>query len=790
MRITLLYSFILLLSLDVIAGGKQKQATSVSNESRLYFTENKGQVGDQHFQPRPDVLFTGQMKGLSFHLCKDGISYQQYRVERWEVSVDERQVPGKTDSIPAELSVYRTDIRWLNSKPEFEVEKGRARPGHENYYLPVCPEGVSGVQSFEAITYRNIYDGIDVKWYDREGSLEYDFVVAPGADYRQIRWEIEGAEEVTISENGELLIRTPFGEIREQAPVALQDGKEIEVKWDVTGKQVGFRLEEYDRSRRLVIDPWVRAWGTYFGGITDDKAWGSAIDIYGDVYLSGETGSMDYIATTGAYQATLSGIYDAFLVKFNGDGARQWATYYGGTDRERGTICSVDSALNVYMAGASWSPDVIATPGCHQDTLAGVWDIFIVRFDRTGKRLWGTYYGGEDKDDPTSCGVDPHANIYLAGRTLSKTGISSAGSHQPLPGSLPGDELGYITKFDKNGVRQWGTYYQGVPKSCVVNDTMGIFAAGWTMSDSGVSTPGVHQAGYGGGFADGFFVKFNGNGVREWGSYYGGLEQDNIDAITIDVHSNIYIAGSTNSEDAIATTNSMRPTKDEYYDTFFAKFDRNGIRIWGTYYGGETHDWCKGIAVNDFGDVCVSGHTRSRDHISGSSAFQRQYNDQGDVYLIVCDSSGKRLRMGTYYGGTAEDYPVGNPLVSGNNLYLAGYTASGGLASAGSYQQGNKGSSDAFLVNFRTTVGFDEMESEEDYYVTYPNPSNGTVYIRAKNMLAGIKVKLYDIIGHEVISYNHQNTDLISLHIPGPAGLYFLKITAGDKTVVKQLVKQ
>ena len=130
----------------------------------------------------------------------------------------------------------------------------------------------------------------------------------------------------------------------------------------------------------LIIDPVVRQWGTYYGGTGDDRGNSCAIDASGNIYLAGWTSSTTGIATTGAHQTTFGGFNDAFLVKFNSSGVRQWGTYYGGTGWEEGWSCATDSSGNIYLAGQTGSTSGIATTGAHQTTFGGNYDAFLVKF--------------------------------------------------------------------------------------------------------------------------------------------------------------------------------------------------------------------------------------------------------------------------------------------------------------------------------------------------------------------------------------------------------------------------
>jgi hypothetical protein len=153
----------------------------------------------------------------------------------------------------------------------------------------------------------------------------------------------------------------------------------------------------------------------------------------------------------------LNGGLDAFLVKYNSSGVRLWGTYCGGINDEYGYSCSADYLGNVYLAGETRSSSNIASGG-HQNTYGGLRDAFLVKFNSTGVRQWGTYYGGPNIDLGFICSVDAANNVYLSGETQSTVSIAFGGYQNTFGGGTNDD---FLVKFNSSGVRQWGTYYGG-----------------------------------------------------------------------------------------------------------------------------------------------------------------------------------------------------------------------------------------------------------------------------------------------------------------------------------------
>ena len=704
----------------------------LNKTQQISFKENKGQVSDQFSNPRPDVLFTGNTGNLVFHLRNNGVSYQMYRVDKWKKITEDYLHSGihrkPSDKIPEQTTTYRLDIDWVGANTNAKLQKQDQIPGQDNYYTEVCPNGVFGVQSYGSVVYQNLYNGIDLKWYQKNGNLKYDYVVAPGVDHTQIKLNIKGATKISINKKGELIIETPLGKLTEQTPLVLQGGKKLNAKWKIEREIVSFSIEGIDPTQEMIIDPLVRLWGTYYGGNLEDELWYTFSDPLGDTYSSGVSESSNNIATTGAHQTVNAGGPssnwggDAVLVKFNSAGVRQWGTYYGGAGSDYANLCAGDASGNyVAMVGGTTSSvtGVIATFGSHQPNYAGsssnAGDGFLVLFDNNGIRQWGTYYGGTADDWGGGCDFDPSGNIFLSGETSSTNGnsIATPGSHQPTYGG--GTYDGFLAKFNITGTRLWGTYYGGALSdaayTCITDGAGNCFITGSTTSPSGISSLGAYQPVYGGGssswFGDAFIAKFDANGTRQWSTYYGGIGDDWAYNCVLDGFGNIYIAGTTSlpSQAVISTPTSHQPLfGGGSYDAFLLKLSPTGSRQWCTFYGGSSTEDYAYCSIDPSGNIYLTGVTTSTAAISTPCSYQQNYGGGvGDAYLVKFDGTGLRL-WGSYYGGAGtEEWPTCSTDPFGN-VYITGgtnSTAAGIIASAGSHQAAFAGGPfDGFLVKF------------------------------------------------------------------------------------------
>jgi hypothetical protein len=203
------------------------------------------------------------------------LSYQLSRVESWKEADEElhlsKSLAKENQKVPDQIGTYRVDAEWQNHNPNFTVEKGKALEGYNNYYN--VPDGVEPalfVKQYETVTLKNIWNGIDVHYYSTNGFLETDYLVAPGADYKQIQIEIKGAE-LSTDKDGNLIMKTPFGEIREGKLKVYQNNELLEAKWIVREGLVSFEIPHYNPALALRIDPLTRVWGTYYSGRMGEK---------------------------------------------------------------------------------------------------------------------------------------------------------------------------------------------------------------------------------------------------------------------------------------------------------------------------------------------------------------------------------------------------------------------------------------------------------------------------------------------------------------------------------------
>ena len=315
-------------------------------------------------------------------------------------------------------------------------------------------------------------------------------------------------------------------------------------------------------------------WATYFGGPGNEDYYSSGkhvcVDASGNVYITGNTRSASGIATPGAFMTTYTGTStngNAYLAKFTSSGSLLWATYYGGTGGDFANSVATDGSGNVFLSGYTFSATGIATPGAYMAAFAGTGgsiaaNAFLVKFNSSGARLWGTYYGGTGGDAAQNLAIDGAGDLYLSGGTGSTSGIVTPGAHLT---TLLGISVGFLAKFSNSGSLLWGTYYGGgaaqIQGRAVVSDALGNVYFGGTAGagDSDIATPGTFltSAPLGGSF----LAKFTSTGSLLWGTYFhgtgGGLTV--INGLATDASSNVYFGGFTSDSAGITTAGSYQP---------------------------------------------------------------------------------------------------------------------------------------------------------------------------------------------------------------------------------------
>ncbi|MES2853838.1 MAG: hypothetical protein V4698_13080, partial [Bacteroidota bacterium] len=387
---------------------------------------------------------------------------------------------------------------------------------------------------------------------------------------------------------------------------------------------------------------------------------------------------------------------------------RLWGTYYGGENLEFSSSVFVKDSF-VYWAGTTYSFSNIASSGAHQNYHFAGWDYdcFFTKLNSDGTRVWGTYYGGGYADRINQIKVSNNDNVYIAGETLSKTNIATFGSHQQNPGDPVWNSYdGFLVKFDNNGIIQWGTYYGDLNderiNSITIDSNEKIYISGETRSDKSISTIGSYQPNYtnqGQYPYDGFIAKFSSNGVREWGTYYGGNNRDAILDSKLDSNGDLIFLGITNSTLGISTPNAYQEINNGT-DGFVVKFDTNGNRIWGTYFGGNSDDLFFNLGIDASDNLYCFGQTYSTQNIATTGVFQEIYkNNQLNHSGCIFKLNSNGFKT---WGSYFFPETLGGSVSKTGDVYFTGRVEDGFLPTPNAYQEIRNLGTESYLVKYNT----------------------------------------------------------------------------------------
>ena len=319
----------------------------------------------------------------------------------------------------------------------------------------------------------------------------------------------------------------------------------VRTEFRIENDAVTFSIPAYDHTQPLVIDPTLQ-WSTYYGGSSSDYGYGITTGPSGEVVVTGYTISINFPVVAG-FQMSNQGGRDAFVVKFDALGFRQWATYYGGSNDDRGFGVATDGSGDVYFAGDTFSQNFPVTPGAFQTGNGGGFDAFLVKLNAAGLRLWGTYAGSFEEDKAFAVDADASGNVVIAGKTRSVSFPVTNGTAQT---TNAGGEDAFVLRFNTIGTRIWGTYYGGREDEYALGvkfDGAGnVFITGPTLSPNFPTTSGAFQQNHLGS-NDAFLVKLTSTGGLLWATLYGGNGNDVANGVTVDPSGNAIFAGVTTS---------------------------------------------------------------------------------------------------------------------------------------------------------------------------------------------------------------------------------------------------
>jgi hypothetical protein len=613
----------------------------------LRFEENRGQINPQaRFQARGDgyqVFLTVNGATLALH---KGVapSPKPAAYKSFHPQTQPSDIVGLT-FVGGNANPKLTGLGQVAAKTSYLI--GRDQNGW-----------LTGIRNYQKVRYESVYPDTDLIFYGHGRELEFDFILARGADPSRIRVRLTGAKQLKIDAEGNAVLHTSDKDLVLRAPIAYQrraDSRQlVSARYVLSANnEIEFEIGPYDTQEPLVIDP-VLSYSSYLGGSNFDALLNVTVDREGFAYATGFTCSVDFPTMNPLQSQNLAGTFGgctAFVSKFNQSGSELvYSTYLGGTGGfETGLSIAVDQNFNAYLTGVTLSPDFpLQNPFQAQNS--GGAEAYVAELNPSGTGLvYSSFLGGSGDDIGLDIAIDGEGAAYVTGDTSSP--------NFPVRHPL--------------------------------------------------------QATFNGGQSDAFVAKIEPRGTAiAFATYMGGSNEDHGFGIALDFARNIYVAGYSNSVDFPATQHAFQPASAGGFDAVVFKLTNNGQQlIYSTYLGGSGDDQGLDIAVDLFGSAHISGQTCSANFPTRNPA-QAAPTGQCAGYAARLDPSGSHLIYSTYLGGSDDandnfDFARGittqnvvGPLVFD---YVSGQTCSPNFPVAHAIQPNYGGSCDAFVTKLGPT---------------------------------------------------------------------------------------
>ena len=558
--------------------------------SQTEFIENKGQWDKE-------VKFMSNAGNGAFFLQNKGFTVLQYDPKDLEKFVDKMHGHALPQALAKEeklLHSHAYKVEFLNANNNAEIIPDRSLPSVNNYFIGNDKsKWATDCHIYKGITYKNVYPNIDIRYYSDAGAnLKYDFIIHPGGDISRIALKYRGADNLRIK-NKELVIHTSVGENKELYPYTYQvvnnERKELDAKYVVDGDVVRFKVKDYSRDNTIIIDPSL-VFFTYTGSTADNWGFTATYGPDGSFFSAGIAFGNGYPVSAGAYQTSFKGgQFDIAIIKLTPDGSnRVYGTFIGGGDQDQPHSLIVDPQGNLILAGRSRSSDYPTTAPVFGP--GGQWDIVVTKLNAAGNALIGSMRIGGSLDD----GVNIKDKSVQGTRSLNRN------------------------------------YGDDARSEVIIDGGNNIYVASCTQSTGSAgsrfpTTPGAFQTAPGSN-QDAVVLKLNPNcNSVIWSSFLGGNGDDAAYVLALGNSNNLYVAGGTGSTDLPEISSSgviSSSNSGGVCDGFVVEVSSAGtIANKGTYLGTSSADQIYGIQTDKNGNVYVMGTTEGTWPVLNASIF-------------------------------------------------------------------------------------------------------------------------------------------------------------------------
>ncbi|MEW6657082.1 MAG: SBBP repeat-containing protein [Thermodesulfobacteriota bacterium] len=579
------------------------ETAEFSSRLPLFFMKNQGQL-------KGPIKYYEQARGRAVYFTPAGLKFTFLKEAEPVGEPGRRPRKGKALRAARLSRQPATPLRFtlnpVGMSRRVQIVGADPRPGKVNYLRGPDPEKWrTGIPTYGAVAYLGAYPGIDLKFYGTGRHLEYDVIVHPGAAPSRVRFQYQGIKGLEVTPDGDLAVHLPDGgslvqkkpliyQVIDGVRVPRQGGFKLAPGKDVRG--YSFEVASYDKKIPLVIDPEM-LYSTYLGGSAYDAGYAVAVDSSGNAYLTGCTFSDDFPAA-GGYDSYLSGYEDVFVAKFNAAGAMVYSTYLGGYGTDEGYGIAVDGSGSAYVTGYTDSSS-FPTRNAWQSSRKGSTDAFLTKLNAAGNALvYSTYLGDNYDDAGYGMAVDIAGNAYVAGESFN-------------PGSLYN---AFVARFNSSGSQVYRTSLGGAGDDYALGiaaDKNGnAYVTGGTRSTNFPVTAGVLQTQFKGG-SDAFVAKLNSAGSVVYSTYLGGSLEDEGYGLAVDNYGNPCVAGTTYSID-FPLKSPYQSSRKGNADAFVARLNTTGTALnYSTYLGQDNDDEGFGLALDRSGAAYIAGWTAS-----------------------------------------------------------------------------------------------------------------------------------------------------------------------------------
>ncbi len=681
----------------------------------LLFETNRGQVD-------APVDFVARGSGYTMLLAATGLAISSPSKIADVIPGRVPRLASWSESDPAGPKSAVTRVEFAGADPRAVGAGLDQLAGHVNYFLGADPDKWRAhVEAYAKVRYQGLYPGVDLVYYGNQRQLEFDFVVAAGADPAAITLNFDGELEI---DEGDLLVRTPVGPVlRLRKPSIYQDSdhgrSKIAGRYAVDHHLARFQIDEYDRTLPLIIDP-VLVYSARLGGRGDSAGYAIAVDAAGNAYVTGDTTSVDFPAATALRRGS-GGSTDVFVTKLSPDGRLVYASYLGGSGSDGGAGIAIDAAGNAYVTGDTRSMDFPLVKPL-QPALRGSVDVFVAKLSADGSQLiYSTYFGGTGGQRGLSIAVDGRGNAYVTGYTNSTDFPTANAVQNAFAG---GNADAFVLKLNASGsALVYSTYLGGgndrpdMGAGIAADADGNAYVTGFTNSPDFPTAKPLQPFR---GPTDAFVTKISPDGsALVYSTHLGGKADDEAMAIAVDSAGSAYVTGHTESPDFPTTPSAFRtgcttvatklPIGDVCAggDAFVSKLSPDGSSlVYSTYLNASRFEVGRSIAVDAAGNAYVTGFTSSPDFPTVDPVQQQFGGGDYDAFVVKLNPSGSALSYSSYLGGRGEDGGYGIAVDGAGNAYVTGITNSPDFPATGGLRQrpvrASAAATSAFMVKIDT----------------------------------------------------------------------------------------